>query len=64
MSYKVNNDSKLIKLDKLSKVIAEKMGLSFSNKQLINLNRIIDLAAKEEGFLDIETYLDFCFQTL
>lgn len=59
MSYKVNNDSKLIKLDKLSKVIAEKMGLSFSNKQLINLNRIIELAAKEEGFLDIETYLDF-----
>ncbi|MFY9221145.1 MAG: protein-glutamate O-methyltransferase CheR, partial [Blastocatellia bacterium] len=63
MSYQINNDSKLLKLEKLSKVIAEKMGLSFSNKQLMDLNRDIDLAAKEAGFLDVETYIDFLLST-
>lgn len=59
MSYQINNDNKLLKLEKLSKIIAKKMGLSFSSKKLIDLNRVIDLAAKEAGFLDVETYIDF-----
>lgn len=63
MSYQINNDNKLLKLEKLSKIIAKKMGMSFSNKQLIDLNRVMDLVAKEAGFLDVETYIDFLLST-